>query len=255
MKKNAFAGLLLTVVSAIASATPGATTDFSNGQEGWNSGPAYDGTQGAWIDSSQGTSPALQTVNPQSFGMSWSNTTNPAFTGDFGSVPSMTLSIDVLANSITYLGNEVLRHLVVEMRDFDNPYNGMPYTSVWYDLGTIGAGLGWQHLSVTIDDTGSPLLPTGWGGYGIDDTENDGNPGLPPDRTFANVLGSVDELIFTTFVPGYFYGYASYDIAVDNISLVAASDVPEPGSLALLAGGLAMVGLARRRRTPSPALG
>jgi hypothetical protein len=246
--KKLFAALLLTGLSAMASATPGATTDFSDGLQGWNSGPAYDGTQGAWIDSSLSTSPVLHTVNPLGFGMSWSNTTNPAFTGNFGTVPSMTISIDVLANSITYLGSEVTRQLVIEMRDYDNPYKDMPYTSVWYSLGAIGAGMGWRHLSVTIDDTGSAVLPGGWGGYGIDDTETDGVPGLPPGRSFADVLASVDELVFSTYVPGYFYGYASYDIAVDNMSLVAAGEVPEPGSLALLLGGIAMAGLARRRQ-------
>lgn len=250
--KKLFAALLLTGLSAMASATPGATTDFSNGLQGWDSGPAYDGTQGAWIDPLMGTSPVLHTVNPQTFGMHWSNTTNPAFTGNFGTVPSMTISIDVLANSITYLGSEVARQLVLEMRDYDNPYNDMPYTSVWYSLGTIAAGMGWQHLAVTIDDTGSTALPGGWGGFGIDDTETGGVPGLPPGRSFADVLASVDELVFSTFVPGYFYGYASYDIAVDNISLVAAGEVPEPGSLTLLLGGIVMVGLARRRYSTSP---
>jgi hypothetical protein len=252
--KKLFAALLLTGLSAMANATPGATTDFSNGLQGWNSGPAYDGTQGAWIDTSLSTSPVLHTVNPETFGMSWSNTTNPAFIGNLGAAPSLTLSIDVLANSITYLGSEVTRHLVVELRDVDNPYNNMPYTSVWYDLGTIAAGMGWQHLAVTIDDTGSPALPGGWGGFGIDDTETDGVPGLPPGRTFADVLASVDEFVFTTYVPGYFYGWTAYDVAVDNISLVAASEVPEPGSLGLLLGGIAMVGLARRQRAPRSVL-
>ena len=75
-------------------------------------------------------------------------------------------------------------------------------------------------------------------------------PALPPDRSFANVLASVDEIAFTTFVPGYFYGWTGYDVVVDNISIDSgsAADVPEPGSLAMLAGGLGMLGLARRRR-------
>jgi len=250
--KKAFAGLFFTVVSGIASATPGATVDFSNGQQGWQAGPAYDGVQGTWIDASQGTSPALHTVNPETFGFVLSNSTNSAFTGNYGTSLAMTLGIDVLANSITYLGNEVARSLVVELRDYDNPYHDMPYTSVWYNLGTIAAGLGWQHLSVTIDDTGASALPSGWGGFGGDDTETGGEPALPPGRTFADVLGSVDELVFSTYVPGYFYGWTSYDIVVDNISLAANAEVPEPGSMALFIGGMAMMGLGWRRRKLNP---
>jgi len=251
--KNAFAGLALTVLSAMAmaTATAGTTVDFSNGLQGWDNHPAYDGEAGAWIDTSHG-SPALHTINPVTFGMSWTNTTNPAFVGNYGASPSVTLGIDILANSIIYwgTGQEVTRNLVVELRDYDNPYQGMPYTSVWYNLGVIGAGMGWQHFEVTIADTASAALPGGWGGYGIDDTETDGVPALPPDRSFADVLASIDEIAFTTFVPGYFYGWTGYDVVVDNISISngAASDVPEPGSLAMLASGLGMLGLARRRR-------
>jgi len=248
--KKTFAGLLFSVLSGFAYATPGATVDFSNGQQGWEAGPAYDGNQGVWIDGSLGTSPALHTINPETFGVSWSNAVNPSFIGNYGTAPSLTLGIDILANSITYLGTEVARSLVVELRDYDNPYQGMPYTSVWYNLGTIAAGLGWQHLSVTIDDTGASALPGGWGGFGNDDTETDGVPALPPGRDFASVLGSVDELVFSTYVPGYFYGWTAYDVAVDNISITRDADVPEPASMALLAGGFAMLGLARRRRTP-----
>jgi hypothetical protein len=251
--KRPCVGLLLTAVSAMTFATA-TTVDFSNEQQGWNSGPAYDGNQGSYIDTSLGASPVLRTINPESFGMSWSNTVNPAFIGNFGAAPALTLGIDVLANSIVYLGHEVARNLVVELRDHDNPYRDMPYTSVWYNLGTIAAGLGWQHLSVTIDDTGASALPGGWGGFGNDDTETDGMPALPPGRTFADVLGSVDELVFTTYVPGYFYGWTAYDIAVDNISITRDADVPEPAGMALLAGGLAVLGLARRRRfTPAGA--
>jgi hypothetical protein len=241
-------GLLLTVVSAMASATAGTTVDFSNGQQGWEAGPAYDGSQGVWIDSSLGTSPALHIVNPETFGFTMSNAVNPAFIGNYGMSPSLTLGIDVLANSITYLGNEVSRNLIVELRDYDNPYHDMPYTSVWYNLGTIASGMGWQHLSVTIGDTGAIGLPGGWGGFGGDDTETGGEPALPPGRTFADVLGSVDELVFSTYVPGYFYGWTAFDIAVDNISLSTDADVPEPGSMALLAAGALGLGALRRRR-------
>lgn len=244
MNKHAIAGLVLTVASALASAAAGTTTvDFSNGQQGWEAGSPFDGYQGVWIDPTLGSgAPALHTINPETFGVHWSTTTNDAFLGDYGRFGAVTLGIDVLANSITYLGNEVHRNVVVELRDYDNPYGGMPYTSVWYDLGEIGADKGgWQHFAVTIGDTASAALPSGWGGYGNTIDE----PSLPPGRSFADVLAGVDEITFTTFVPGYFYGWTAYDVAVDNISI---SPVPEPANAAMLLGGLGVLAALRRRR-------
>lgn len=247
MNKKALAGVVLSVVSAMASAAasaaPGTTTDFSKGDEGWYAGPAYDGNEGNWIDTSLGNgAPAMHTRYYETFGLNWLNSSNSSFVGDYTKYGSVTLGIDVLANSIQYMGTEVSRNMVVELRDYDNAQGGLPYTSVWYDLGEISAAKGgWQHLSVTIGDTASSVLPSGWGGYGSDINE----PSLPAGRTFADVLAGVDEIAFTTFVPGYFYGWTAYDVAVDNISI---SPVPEPSGVAMLAGGLGLVGLMGRRR-------
>jgi hypothetical protein len=242
MSKKALAGVVLTVASAMASAGPGTTVDFSNGQQGWSSGSAYNGYAGDWVDASLGSSPALHTINPSTFGINWVNSSNPAFTGNYGANASVTLGIDVLANSIVYDNHEVNRNLIVELRDYDNPYGDMPYTSVWYKLGEIGADKGgWQHFSVTIGDTASGALPSGWGGYG---NSGDGLS-LPPGRSFADVLAGVDAIAFTTYEPGYFYGYTGFDVAIDNISI---SPVPEPASFAMVASGLGLLALMRRRR-------
>ena len=84
-------------------------------------------------------------------------------------------------------------------------------------------------LGVTIDDPTATALPAGWGGYGAEDPVTF-EPVLPAGRTFASVLASVDEIRFTTYEPGYFFGFTNFDLRFDNI--VVASPVPEPTSLA-----------------------
>lgn len=236
--------LMLSLAGGAAMAAPGASfVDFSHGSQGWEGMQPADGIGGSGIDTGMGNgAPALRTVI-ENFGISFSNSSNQSYLGDYGKLGSVTIGIDVLANSIRYFNQEVSRQMVVELRDYGNTPQGMPYTSVWFDLGTIDYTKGWQHLSVTIGDTTASALPAGWGGYG---TSNDAaGPGLPPGRTFADVLSSVDELVFTTYVPGYMYGFTDYDVAVDNISVSA---VPEPSTYAMLLGGLGMVGWMKRRK-------
>jgi hypothetical protein len=251
MRKIMFA-TALSLASSLASAGPVSSfVDFSNGAQGWEGAQPANGIGGSGIDTSMGNSaPALRTVI-ENFGIGFSNSSNQNYLGNYKQLGSVTIGLDIVANSIRYFGQEVSRNLVVELRDYDNTPQGMPYTSVWFDLGTISATQGWQHLSVTIADTTAAALPAGWGGYGTaDDAEG---PGLPPGRTFADVLSSVDELTFSTYVPGYFYGFADFDVAIDNISVATAAEVPEPATLALMFGGLGMVGAMGRRRKPGQA--
>jgi hypothetical protein len=212
MKKE-LAVVLFSVVSAVASAAPATTVSFSNGTEGWTG--VGDGKGGSWIDTAGGKGRAsYHTQIAETFGLNWATRTNQAFVGDYTAARSVTLGIDVKVNSITYEGIEVSRHMVVELRDYRNPYGNMPFTSVWFDLGEISsAAPGWQHMSVTIPDTSATTLPRGWGGYGS------GEVSLPPGRTFADVLANVQEAVFTTYVPGYAYGYTNYDIELDDISI------------------------------------
>jgi hypothetical protein len=101
---------------------------------------------------------------------------------------------------------------------------------------------------VTIGDPASTALPAGWGGYGSSDDA--GGPKLPDGRSFADILSSVDEVVFGTYVPGYMYGFTNFDVAVDNISISA---VPEPSTYAMLLGGLGLIGWVRRRKIASGA--
>lgn len=241
--------LSLALTAGTALADPGhSVTDFSNGTNGWggiNPSEPIEGW-GTWIDPTSGNGGAgLHTRVPDSWFAYWTNT-SAAVTGDYTKASSFTVGLDIKAESIIYLDMmvEVQRNLIVELRDYDNTSGGLPYTSVWYNLGTIGAGIDWQHLSVTVSNPLSTTLPTGWGGYGGEDAV--GNPILPNGTTFTDVLKGVDEVVFTTAEPGWFYGFTYFDVSLDNISITA---VPEPSTLLMQALGLAtLVGVARRRR-------
>lgn len=238
---------LLLGLAGTALANPQSTTvDFSNGTQGWATGLPDSGRDRSFIDERGANAPLYRTVISDTFGLTWGNSSNAAFVGDYTLSPSITLALDVRALSITFNGQQVSRDLAVELRDYDNPSDGMPYTSVWTVLGTMSREAGWQHLAVTIADTSATALPAGWGGYGAEGPN--GEPMLPAGRSFASVLAGVDEIVFTTYVPGWFFGFTDYHVAVDNLSITA---VPEPATAALQLGGLALLAgwqLRQRRR-------
>ncbi len=172
------------------------------------------------------------------FGMSLRTDTNAAFLGDISRYGQTEIGVDVLVNFIAFFGTPVSREWVVEFRDFDNVTTEAPYVSVWYNLGTLPTMTedGWVTFSIEFDPT-QVALPAGWGGTGDEDPETF-EPILPADRTFADVLAGVDQMVFTTFVPGFFYGFTNFDLQVDNVFIRSASpgcneaDLAEPfGSL------------------------
>lgn len=250
MKRTSALLLSATLAAGSAHADLGhSVTDFSNGTNGW------DGIQpsqpiegwGTWIDPTAGSNggPGLHQRVPDSWFASWHNNTNPSVIGDYTKAGAFSISLDVRAESIIYLDMmvEVQRNVIVELRDYDNTSGGLPYTSVWTNLGTIGAGIDWQHLSVTVSNPLATALPTGWGGYGGEDAV--GNPILPTGTTFTDVLRGVDEVVITTAEPGWFYGFTYFDVTLDNIAITA---VPEPATWLMQGLGLAaLAGLARRR--------
>jgi hypothetical protein len=239
LKFAAMAGLAFGAVAAHA-----AVTDFSNGAEGW--------TGNAEVDEAVGTpAPGFHSL-VESFGLSWRNTTNPAFTGDYTAAASLTIGLDVQTNSITYLGTEVTRGLFVKLSSFGpEGEEAPPVATVYYRLGTLSAAIdGYQHLEVTIDDTSSAVLPDGWGGV-----DGDGLLQLPDGVTFADVLADVDQIEFTTYEPDYFYGFTVFDVVGDNFAVVAnAGAVPEPASWATMIAGFGLVGGALRRRRLTAAI-
>lgn len=246
------ARFLLAAASAsllLASAASASVTNFETGNDGW--GVFFSNEEGLGdFPLAEGGNPGanLQFRMIDTFGVTLRNDSNAAVLGDLSRYGSgLTLGLDLKVNSIQYAPfgmepYEVARHMVVELVDYTTPTtSGLPYTSVWYDLGEISlAQTGdWTRLSISIDDVNATALPAGWGGYG-DETPL-GEPFLPADRTFASVLAHVDELRFTTYVPGYVYGFTRYDLQYDNITVA----VPEPTTLAAMS---MMTLLTRRRR-------
>jgi hypothetical protein len=218
------AALLLTLglVNGAATADPTSSlVTFANnagGAQGWQGMQTDSGLGGTLVDPDFGSdAPALRTKMNNYF-IAWWNNTNPAYLGDWSGLGTVTIGVDVFATLVWFgFGNAVPRDLVVELRDYDNRPPSVPWVSVWYNLGTLSVGNGWQTRSVTIADTASIALPAGWGGTG-----DYLGTGLPPGRSFASVLASVDIILFHTSPPGTVSGFVDYDVALDNIAVDVA---------------------------------
>lgn len=228
-------------VAGMAGMANAAVVTFDSGTEGWE-GPQGQGGS-SFIDNADGNPANSYRTVFNNFGIDFRNSTNPAFVGDYSAAPSVTLSLDVKARQVEFFFQPVTRTMIVELRSFTlaqgTPY---PWVSVWYPLGDLQGGLDWTNWGVTISDTGSATLPAGWGGYG-DEDPNTFEPRLPVGVTFADVLANVEEVAFSTYVPGWFFGFTDFDVSVDNIAINA---VPAPGAASgLVIGGLAAL---RRRR-------
>jgi len=240
------------LASSVAMAAGPSHVDFDEGMQGWQgesaAGNAYSGIDRMLGDGSL----AFHGVG-SGFGYGLVNHSNAAFLGDYTAMKALTISLDMTVAEIgTFPGGMPLqRELVLELRDYDKPGGLRNFSSVWITLGMIGGGNpATQHFSVTINDTSSLTLPGAWKGSG---TVNDkGEMALPAGQTFQRVLQDVDEIAIGTFVPGYFYAGAYYDISVDNIAISA---VPEPGQWGMMAAGLGLLGFTARRRSKAEALG
>ncbi|HEY6565790.1 MAG TPA: hypothetical protein VIY86_14975 [Pirellulaceae bacterium] len=224
---------------SFASYTFAITTTFDAGTEGWSVSGRDDisptgGNPGANMD--------VDLIDV--FGAEIRNDSNLAFLGDYTQLGApLRLAVDVKIDSISFFGTEVPRDLVVEMVDYNPPGSNYPYVSVYYPLGTLASSLpGWRTFETTIVDPDALALPPGWGGTGDEDPMTF-EPRLPPNRTFASVLQSVDEFRFTTFVPGFFFGFTNFEMQVDNPTLAV---VPEPATWITLVAAWCSLALARR---------
>ncbi|MGP1347554.1 MAG: PEP-CTERM sorting domain-containing protein [Phycisphaerales bacterium] len=177
------------------------------------------------------------------FGMSARNSTNANFIGDYTAKGPVTLSIDWKVDYMSFFGSPVSRTLVVQLFD-DDPFEGAPPASVWMELGTLPSSTNgnWLTFQATVDDVLGEALPSGWNGAG-DEDPNTFEPILPDGRTWTNVLQGVDRIEFTTFVPGFFYGFTNFNVSIDNVSIT-----PVPGAGAMGVFGVCGLAAARRRR-------
>jgi hypothetical protein len=221
------------VLAAAAAAAGAQVTGFDNGTEGWSVSGRDDisptgGNPGANMD--------VQVLDV--FGADVRNATSP-FARDYRNFGLISFTIDVQVDNIDFFGQQVSRDLVVELRNFDTPGTG-GFASIWAHLGTLSPQQDWTRYSVDLDTTAFDL-PSGWNGAGGEDP-NTFEPILPPGVTVQDVLSGVDEIAFTTFVPGFFYGFTNFDLSVDNVGVV----VPAPGGALVLPAGLMLAG--RRRR-------
>jgi hypothetical protein len=217
----------------LAASAEAQVTTFDGGTEGWSvSGrddiSQFGGNPGANMDV------FLDDV----FGAEIRNSTAP-FTGDFRNRGNLTFTVDIQIDSIQFFFSEVERNLVVQLYNYDVDGRGTA-ASVWAPIGTLGIfNTEWTTYSATLDTT-SVGLPGGWFGAG-DEDPNTFEPILPPGVTVQDVLAGVDEIAFTTFVPGFFFGFTNFDMSVDNVGIV-----PAPGAIAVMIGSLGLLG--RRRR-------
>lgn len=236
----ATAAALALTATVSASTTHSAVITFDNGWEGWN------GTQGpggsSVIEPTGGNPGAHARTVFNNFGIEWWTQSNQDFLGDFTKYDSVTISIDVKVEGIWFFGSPVSRNLILDLRSFSQGQGGYPWSSVWYNMTEMQAGMDWATYSVTFDPN-STEMPSGWGGYG-DEDPNTYEPKLPDNLTFADILANVEEMTFTTYEPGYFYGFTDFDIRIDNIR-IEATMVPAPGAALALLG---MFGVAGRRR-------
>ena len=219
------------VVAALLAASPVVSADetivdFEDGDGGWE-GPQ--GFGGATVIDPVGGNPGanLHTVFSD-FGVTFRNSSNPAWVQDLSKYDSVRLSMDLQVVDISGFGGPVPRPWLVEIRDFDNA-GSYPWVSVYYLFDWVGNS-DWTTWSVTIDDPSATEMPAGWGGTGAEDPVTF-EPMLPEGRTFADVLAGADEIAYTTYLPGYFFTQDNYDLRLDNIAIETIGGEVLPGDV------------------------
>lgn len=228
---------------ALASTAGASITDFESGLNGWS-------VSGRTDISATGGNPGanLDNVLIDVFGAEIRNSTNDDLLGDYSRFSGgVQFTVDVKINSLDFFGTQVSRELGVFLRS-SSADDGFFDRGVYFPLGIISQAEsmadedGWITYTTILNNTTQTDLPAGWIGTGDEDPMTF-EPILPAGVTFADVLADVDQLEFTTFTPGFFFGFTNFDIQVDNVGIIP---VPAPGAVALL--GCGALAATRRRR-------
>lgn len=206
--------LALLLGATTASAQNQAVVGFDAGNQGWS-------VNGITAITPTGGNPdeRLRYPNPvDTFGIALRNNSQAAFLGDYTAKGEVTVGVDVKVDFISFFGSPVPRELVVILYD-DDATGPSGSAGVWTSLGVLnGNGIPWTTFETEITDVNSTTLPAGWGGVG-DEDPGTFEPILPAGSTWTSVLAGVDRIEFTTFVPGFFFGFTNFDVSFDNVSI------------------------------------
>jgi len=173
---------------------------FSQGREGW-----YIGNQDTIKFGGSSFDPDfhLQYFNPSTWGIEIENFVHKKFVGNYFTKNAIQVGMDIRVDSIKFNGVEVSRSLILQLEDDA----GIGAYFIGKDL---FASKGFQTMMFDI-----PLqedFPAGWKGYDLKNGLD-----FPSDRTYGSVLRNVQRISFTTFQPGFAYGFTLFDIRVDNV--------------------------------------
>jgi len=197
--------------------------DFNNGPEGWIGG------NGTITTSDNSGNNFMRSVD-ETFGVHYGNSLNADFLGDYTTHNLITLSVDVRVDLINTSNlpdgrsTPLTRSLVLDLRNTNFADGFFEYGAVIFVLDSVineTNNAQWQTFSVTFDPNAIDL-PEGWIGFGGSDDAN--GPVLPAGATFADIVSNVDEVVFSTFVPGEFYLQVFFDFSVDNFTITRTTN-------------------------------
>lgn len=208
---------LIAIASGSSIAGDTTTVTFDNGTEGWTGPSGFGGA--TTIDPAGGNPGAHMQTIFNDFGITFRSSSNEAFVGDYTQFESITISIDVQVDFLSFPPIDVSRPFLLDLRDVDTATGGFPWSSVWFLFDHISEenNSEWTTYSVTFDPN-SIEIPARWGGFGAEDPDTF-EPTLPEGVTFAQVLSGVDTIAFTTLQPGWVFGFTDYEVGIDNITI------------------------------------
>lgn len=158
------------------------------------------------------------------------------FVGDYRGNGVSQISVDFQLYHVDFSAAErPLTLLLVEDNGTPNDFDDDWGAFVKHTEFVPQVGEGWK--SFTFDfDSNSATLPTGW-------LTIEFGPNSPQNPDWNSLITDVDQLRFFWGDPELFYIFQMFDIGMDNVAINA---VPEPGTLAALGVGMAVLLLRRR---------